>query len=74
MNVLQLEKDLRAAKEKARALIDATARACQSHVVQAATATTPAITGRLMTDEERTAIDAALSEAMSSVKIDRAAG
>ena len=63
MNIAQLESDLRAAKEKARSLIDATALKCRDHVVRAATATEPAVTGRLMSAEERSAIDAALGEA-----------
>src|SRR5262245_65362454 len=63
MTLAQLESDLRAAKDRARTLIDATALKCRDHVVRAATATEPAITGRLMTAEERSAIDAALKDA-----------
>jgi HK97 family phage major capsid protein len=63
MNVTQLETDLRAAKERARSLIDATARLCQAHVAKAATATEPAVMGRLMTDDEKGAIKAALDDA-----------
>jgi HK97 family phage major capsid protein len=62
MNVAQLETDLRAKKAAARTLIDNTARACQAHVVTPATATTPAVTGRIMTAEEKGAIQAVLDE------------
>jgi len=63
MNLAQLDSDLRAAKDKARNLIEATGRACETAVVRAATATDPAIVGRPMTAEERSVIDAALGDA-----------
>src|SRR5262249_25043275 len=63
MNVVQLEKELNAAKEKARGLIETTAKRCKDHVVTAETATAPAVVGRLMTDEEKAAINAVLAEA-----------
>lgn len=62
MNLAQLETDLRAVRERAATLIAATTRACQEHVVRAATATDAAITGRPMTAEERAAIEAVLNE------------
>jgi len=63
MNILQLERDLATAKDKARALIENTAVACRDHVVTPATATAPAVLGRLMTDDEKARISAALTEA-----------
>jgi HK97 family phage major capsid protein len=63
MKVLQLEADLRAAKDKARTLIEATSRKCADHVVKPATATDPAILGRQMSAEERAEIDASLKDA-----------
>jgi HK97 family phage major capsid protein len=63
MNALQLESDLHTARERAATLIENTTRACQAHVVRAATASEPAIVGRLMTAEERAAIDTALNDA-----------
>lgn len=63
MTLAQLETDLRQKKEQARSLIDATALKCRDHIVRAASGTEPAITGRLMTAEERGAIDAALADA-----------
>jgi HK97 family phage major capsid protein len=63
MNVAQLESDLRAAKQKIRDLVSTTTKACQEHVVKAATANEPAVLGRLMTTEERAALDAACAEA-----------
>lgn len=78
MNIAQLETDLRAAKEKARSRIDEVTRACQTHVTRAATATEPAITGRMMTTEERASIDAlladgeALQQRLQQVQSDRA--
>jgi HK97 family phage major capsid protein len=74
LNVAQLETDLRAAKDRAKTLIDNTARACQAHVATPATATAPAVMGRLMTDEEKGAIKAALDDADAIArKIDGAA-
>lgn len=62
MRIPQLEADLRAKKDQLRALVETTMRACQEHVTRAATATEPAITGRMMTDEERAAIKALQDE------------
>jgi len=56
MNLAQLETDLRTKKQALRALVENTARACQDHVVTPATATTPAVVGRLMTADEKAAI------------------
>jgi len=56
MNLAQLETDLRTKKQALRALVENTARACQDHVVTPATATTPAVIGRLMTADEKAAI------------------
>jgi HK97 family phage major capsid protein len=73
MNILQLERDLRAAKEKAAGLIAETTRACEAHVVVNADGTKT--TGRLMTDEEKQKIGAALAEAEAIQKrIDAAKG
>lgn len=63
MTLAQLEADLAAKKTQARSLIDATALKCRDHVARAATASEPAQTGRLMTADERGAIDAILGEA-----------
>ena len=63
MNIAQLERDLHAAKDKARGMIESIATACRDHVVTPATATTPAVLGRLMTDDEKGRINAALAEA-----------
>jgi len=75
MRVNQLETDLRARKAKVKDLAERTYRACQEHVVKAATATEPAITGRLMTDEERAAIKALQDECLDiEGRINRARG
>jgi len=72
MNTVQWESDLRAATNKARALIETITQTCQEHVTPA-TATAPAVTGRLMTADERASIDAALAAAEEiQKKIDRA--
>src|SRR5262245_36660811 len=63
INIAQLESDLRAAKTKARDLIDATARTCADHIVTPSTATTAEVRGRVMTAAERAAIDALLADA-----------
>jgi HK97 family phage major capsid protein len=62
MTVAQLESDLRTKKTAIKALIDKTTRACQDHVVRAATATEPEVRGRLMTADEKAAIEAACAE------------
>ena len=61
-SIAQLETDLRTKKGEATALLETTMRAATAHVVTPATATTPAVTGRLMTAEEKGAIDALLAE------------
>ena len=63
MNIAQLEADLAAAKEKIRALADKTFRAAAEHVVTPATATEPAVTGRVLTDKEHEAIKALQADA-----------
>jgi len=63
MTLAQLETDLRQKKEQARSLIDATSLKCRDHVVRPASGSDPAVTGRLMTAEERSAIDNVLGEA-----------
>lgn len=73
MNIAQLETDLAAVKTRASALIEKTTTACRDHVVKAATDTTAAITGRLMTAEERAAIELILGEGEDLQKqLDRA--
>jgi HK97 family phage major capsid protein len=75
MTIAQLESDLRAKTVEAKALLEKTMRACQEHVVKAATGDQPAVTGRLMTEEERGAIAALTKEAEGiKVRLDRARG
>ncbi len=62
INLAQLKSDLRAKQTAAKTLMDSTMRACQDHVVSAATDTAPAVTGRLMTDDEKGAIKALLDQ------------
>ena len=62
MNTAQLETDLKATSAKVKALMDATMTACAETVVTAATATTPEVTGRLMTAEEKAAIQGLLDQ------------
>jgi len=62
MTIAQLEADLRAKKTAIQALIAKTTAACTSHVVRAATATEPEVRGRMMTVEEKAALDAACAE------------
>lgn len=72
MNITQLESDLRAVREKAATLIQDTSRKCEEPVTQADGTKT---TGRLMTKEERGAIDALLAEGEGLQKrIDAAKG
>lgn len=72
MTIAQLETNLREKQAAAKALLEATMRACQDHVVTAATASAPAVTGRAMTDEERGAIQALLDEGKTiKARIDR---
>lgn len=63
MNIAQLEADLKSKQAAAKALLEKTMHACEEHVVTAATATTPEVKGRLMTAEEKAAIQALLDEA-----------
>jgi HK97 family phage major capsid protein len=75
MNVAQIESDLRAKKQQVKDLTERTARACQDHVVKPATATEPAVVGRLMTDEELGAIKALQNECLEyEAKLGRARG
>lgn len=74
MHIAQLETDFRTKHAAAVKLLKDTMLRCDEHRVEA-TATTPAILGRLMTDEERTAINAATKDAEDlRAKIDRARG
>jgi len=73
MRTTQLETDLRGKKQQLATLIENTARTCEAHVVRAATATEPAVTGRLMTDDERAAIQALQAECLGiQQQLDRA--
>lgn len=63
LNIAQLEADLKAKQAAAKTLLETTMRACQEHVVTPATTTAPAVTGRVMTAEEKGAIEAILVEA-----------
>jgi len=75
MRIPQLESDLRAKKQQLAGLLDKTMRAAADHVVTPATASTPAITGRLMTDDERGAIESLQAECRDiQGRIDRAQG
>lgn len=75
MNIAQLEADLKAKQGAAKDLLEKTMRACQDTVVTPATATTPEEKGRLMTTEEKAAIQALLDEGKAiKAKIDGAQG
>lgn len=75
LNLAQLGTDLKAKQAAAKDLLETTMRACADTVVTAATATTPEVKGRLMTAEEKGAIQAILDEAKAiKAKIDGAAG
>jgi len=75
LNVVQLETDLAAKKAAGQALLETTMRTCAEHVVRPATATEPEVKGRLMTAEEKGAIQAILDEAKGiKARIDSAAG
>jgi HK97 family phage major capsid protein len=63
MNIAQLETDLRAKQTAAKDLLEKTMRAAEAHVVSEATDTTPKVTGRLMTAEEKAAVQAILNDA-----------
>lgn len=72
MNITQLESDLRAKKAAATALLNDTMKRCAEHVVTPATATSAAVVGRTMTDDERNAIQAVLDEGKAiQARIDR---
>jgi HK97 family phage major capsid protein len=74
MNLAQLETDLRAKQAAAKTLLETTMRACQDHVVTKATDTTPEVKGRVMTADEKGAIQALLDDAKGlKAKIDGAA-
>jgi HK97 family phage major capsid protein len=60
--IAQLEADLRAKQAEIKALNERVMRACQEHVVAAATATTPEVRGRVRTAEETASIQALLDE------------
>lgn len=62
LNVAQLETDLKAKALQVKNLFEATMRTCQEHVVKAATASEPAVIGRLMTPEEKGAVQALIDE------------
>ena len=75
MNISQLEKDLKAVQAEAKTLLETTMRACADHVVSAATDTAPEVKGRVMTDEEKGAIQAVLDRGKAiKQRIDRAQG
>lgn len=74
MNIRQLEANLAATAARAKALLETTMRACADHV-NPATDTTPATTGRAMSDPEKGAIEAIMAEARGiKDQIDRAKG
>lgn len=62
MNIVQMESDLKIKQQAAKELHEKTMRACNDHVVTPAANGNPAVTGRLMTDEEKTAIQALLDQ------------
>lgn len=61
--VAQLETNLRELQTKAKTLLETQMHACEAHVVTPATATAPAVLGRLRTDEEKAAVQTILDEA-----------
>jgi HK97 family phage major capsid protein len=63
MTIAQLETDLRTKQAAAKTLLEATMRACADHVVTPAANGQPEVKGRLMTADEKGAIDALLAEA-----------
>jgi HK97 family phage major capsid protein len=75
VGIAQLETNLRAKKASALALLEATGRACDAHIVSAATADAPAVTGRQMTADEKAAVQTLLDEAKAiKLQLDGAAG
>jgi HK97 family phage major capsid protein len=61
-HLAQLETDLKAKQAAAKDLLEKTMRACAETVVTPATATTAEVKGRLMTDQEKAAIQAILDD------------
>jgi len=75
MNIAQLETNLREKQAAAKTLLETTMRACADAVVTPATATAAEVKGRLMTAEEKAAIQAILDDAKAiKARIDGAAG
>jgi len=75
MNLAQLATDLRQKQAAAKDLLEKTMRACADTIVSPATATAAEVKGRLMTDEEKGAIQGLLDEAKAiKARIDGAAG
>lgn len=77
LNVTQLESDLKAAALKVKTLFEATMRTCQEAIVTPASADgkTPAVVGRLMTTEEKGAVQALIDEGRAiKEKLDNAQG
>jgi len=75
MNITQLETNLREKQTAAKTLLETQMRACEAHVVTAATATAPEVKGRQRTDEEKGAVQAILDEAKGlKARIDAAHG
>lgn len=77
LNVAQLETDLKAAALKVKTLFEATMRTCQEAVVTPASADgkTPAVIGRLMTADEKGAVQALIDEGRAiKEKLDNAQG
>jgi HK97 family phage major capsid protein len=71
MTLAQLQADLTAKREAARALLEQYMRAASDEVIQAATATTPEVRGRQLTATERGEVQALLDEAKAiKVRID----
>jgi HK97 family phage major capsid protein len=63
MKLAQLETMLKEKQTAAKALLETTMRACADAVVSPATATTPEVKGRVMTADEKAAVQALLDEA-----------
>jgi len=62
-HLAQLEADLKAKQTAAKTLLESTMRKAAEEVVTPATATTPAVVGRLITKEEKAAVQAILDDA-----------
>jgi len=63
MNIAQLETTLREKQAAIKTLLEQQMREANAAVVTPATATTPAVTGRLRTTEEKAAVEALMEEA-----------